>query len=60
MFLFFLLRNLIQILTGVILVVWLILAGYYRGSIQYYLWALLVLALMVWMLRAKRSETRDG
>ena len=58
MFLLFFLRNIIQILTGVILIIWLILAGYSSGMLQYYFWALLVLVLMVWMLRGKISEMR--
>jgi len=58
MFLLFFLRNIIQILTGVILIIWLILAGYSSGMLQYYFWALLVFVLMVWMLRGKISEMR--
>jgi hypothetical protein len=58
MILFFLLRNFIQILTGAILFVWLVLAGYSSGQFQYYFWALLVLVLIAWMLRGKMSETR--
>jgi hypothetical protein len=58
MILFFILRNLLQILTGGILFFWLMLAGYSSGQIQYYFWALLVLGLMVWMLRGKISEMR--
>jgi hypothetical protein len=58
MILFFILRNLIQILTGAILFIWLILAGYSSGQLQYYFWALLVLGLMAWMLRGKMLEMR--
>ena len=58
MFLLFFLRNIIQILTGVILIIWLILAGYSSGMLQYYFWALLVFVLMVWMLQGKISEMR--
>jgi hypothetical protein len=58
MLLFFILRNIIQILTGVILIMWLLLAGYSSGMLQYYFWALLVLSLMIWMLRSKISEMR--
>jgi hypothetical protein len=55
---FFIVRNILQILTGLILSIWLILAGYSSGQIQYYFWALLVVVLMVWMLRGKISEMR--
>jgi hypothetical protein len=58
MILLFLLRNLAHILAAVALIILLILAGVASGSLQYYFWALLVLGLLFWMLRAKYSERR--
>ena len=58
MILFFILRNLLQILTGAILFAWLIMAGFSSGQVQYYFWAFLVLVLVIWMLRGKIAEMR--